>query len=153
MANLLFPSQLEDRSGGWPLARETICFKCSIKTSLSTVLGTLAGELVRQVARGLYWLGTADGGKGEVGLTTDKPMKIHSKPDAVPYCCNKPTVVPLNFRAQVKPDIEGDVMKGILERVPFCEPDFWCLRMVIQEKKNGKATVDPSNLSKHGLEE
>ena len=45
-------------------------------------------------------------------------MKIHIKSDAVPYFSKKPTVVPLNFRAQVKADIEADVMKEILERVP-----------------------------------
>ena len=77
-------------------------------------------------------------------------MKIHTKPDTVPCCCQKPTVVPLNFRAKVKADIEADVMKGILERVPVGEPDSWCSRLVIQEKKNGKArrTVDLSYLSK-----
>ena len=49
------------------------------------------------------------------------------------YCCKKPTVVPLNFRAQMKADIEADVMKGILERVPVGKPDSWCSMMVIQE--------------------
>ena len=46
-------------------------------------------------------------------------------------------------------------MKGILERVPVVEPDSWCSRMAIQEKKNGKArrTVDLSYLSKCGLTE
>jgi hypothetical protein len=67
----------------------------------------------------------------------------------------KPTVVPLNFRAQVKADIEADVMKGILERVPVVELDLCCSRIVIQEKKNGKArrTVNLSYLSKRGLAE
>jgi hypothetical protein len=53
-------------------------------------------------------------------------------------------VVPLNFRAQVKADIEADVMKGILERVPVGKPDSWCSMMVIQERRNGRArrTVD-----------
>ena len=73
-------------------------------------------------------------------------MKINTKPDAVPYCCKKPTVVPLNFRAQVKADIEADVMKGILEKVPVGELDSWCLKIVIQEKKNwkDKSTVEKS---------
>ena len=62
-------------------------------------------------------------------------------------------MVPLNFGAQVKADIKMDVMKGILERVPVGEPDSWCSRMVIQEKKNVKArrTVDLSYLSKRSL--
>ena len=75
-------------------------------------------------------------------FTIRKPMKIHTNSDAVPNCCKKPTAVP-----QVKADIEADVMKGILEeRVPVGEPDSWCSRMVIQEKKNGKTrqTVDLS---------
>ena len=35
----------------------------------------------------------------------------------------------LNFRAQVKADIEVNEMKGILERVPAGEPDSWCSRL------------------------
>ena len=55
----------------------------------------------------------------------------------------------------MKADTEADVMKGILERVPVGEPDSWSSRMVIQEKRDGKArrSVDLSYLSKHGLEE
>ena len=52
-----------------------------------------------------------------------EPMKIHTKPETIPYCCKKPTLVPLNFRAQVKADIEADVIKGILEWVPDGEPE------------------------------
>ena len=76
-------------------------------------------------------------------------------PHQIPYCCKKPTLDPLNFRAHMKTDIEAGVMKGILERVPAGEHDTWCSRLVIQEKKNGKArrTVDLSYLSKHGLDE
>ena len=44
----------------------------------------------------------------------------------------------LNFRIQVKADIEADMMKGNLKRVPAGKPDSWCGRMVIQEKKNGR---------------
>ena len=54
--------------------------------------------------------------------TTGVPMKIHTKPETKPYCCKKPKMVPLNFRVQVKADIDVDVMKGILERVPDGEP-------------------------------
>ena len=59
------------------------------------------------------------------------------------------------FRAQVKADIEADVKKGILERVPAGEHDTWYSRMVIQSKKIGKVrrTVDLSYLSKHVLDE
>ena len=75
-------------------------------------------------------------------------MKIHTKPYKIPYCCKKPTMVPMHFRAQVRADIEADVKKVILERVPAGEHDTWCSRMVIQSKKSGKArrAVDLSNL-------
>ena len=48
-------------------------------------------------------------------------------------------MVPMNFTAQVKADIEADVNKGILERLPAREHDTWCSRMVIQTKNSGKA--------------
>ena len=88
-------------------------------------------------------------------MTTGKPMKIHTKPDTKPFCCKRPSTIPLHFRDQVRADIESDIKKGILERVPAGRPDTWCARLVIQPKKNGKArrTVDLSYLSKHGLEE
>ena len=63
-------------------------------------------------------------------------MKTHTKPETMPCCCKKPTLVPTHFRAQVKADIEADVMKGILERVPAGEHDTWCSRMAIQAKKS-----------------
>ena len=58
-------------------------------------------------------------------MTSGEPMKIHTKPETTPYCCKKPTLVPLNFRAEVKADIEADVMKGFLERVQTGEHDTW----------------------------
>ena len=75
-----------------------------------------------------------------------RQQRIHTKADTAPYFCKKPTLVALNFQTQVKSDIEADVMKGILERVPTGEHDTWCSRLVIQEKKNSKArrTVDLS---------
>ena len=55
--------------------------------------------------------------------TDEDPHKTGTKP----YCCKKPTMVPLNFRTQVKADLEADVMKGILERVPDGEPTHGAL--------------------------
>jgi hypothetical protein len=79
-------------------------------------------------------------------------MKIHTAADAVPTYHRKPTRVPLHFREDVRAGLEADVKKGILERVPLGEAYTWCLRMVIQPKKNGTArrTVDLSGLSKVG---
>ena len=82
-----------------------------------------------------------------------KPMKIHTKPETKPYFCKKPTMVPIHFKEQVRKDLESDVLKGVIERVPEGEKTTWCSRMVIQPKKNGTArrTVDLSYLSKHGI--
>ena len=54
----------------------------------------------------------------------------------------------------MKADIEADVTKGILEKVPVSKPDSWCSRMVIQERRNARArrTRVLSHLSKHGLD-
>ena len=52
-------------------------------------------------------------------------------------------------------DIEADVNRGILERVPPGVPDTWCTRMVITRKKDGepRRTVDLAALSKAGIRE
>jgi hypothetical protein len=42
-------------------------------------------------------------------------MKIHTKPDTKPYCCKKPTMVPLHYREQIRADLEADVKKVVLE--------------------------------------
>jgi hypothetical protein len=88
-------------------------------------------------------------------ITAGPPMKIHTPPDAPRTYCRRPTKVPLHFREEVKPGLESDVKKGVLERVPVGEADTWCSRMVIQPKKNGRArrTVDLSGLSKAGRHE
>ena len=82
-------------------------------------------------------------------------MKIHTKENVKPYCCTRPSMIPLHFRDKVHLDIESDVKKGILERVPVGEPLTWCSRLVIQPKPCGNArrTVDLSYLSKHGIKE
>ena len=90
-----------------------------------------------------------------VAAVANDLRRTKEDPHQIPYCCKKPTLDPLNFRAHMKTDIEAGVMKGILESVPAGEHDTWCSRLVVQEKKNGKArrTVDLSYLSKHGLDE
>jgi hypothetical protein len=53
---------------------------------------------------------------------------------------------------EVRAGLEADVKEGFLERVPVGEADTWCLCMVIQPKKNGRARriVDLARLSKAG---
>ena len=82
-------------------------------------------------------------------------MKLHTKPGIKPYCCTKPAVVPIHFREQVKKDLDADVKKGVLEKVPVGEPLEWCTRMIIQTKKDGRPrrTVDLSYLSRNSVAE
>ena len=88
-------------------------------------------------------------------ITEGPPMKIFTKPDAVPVCIRKPAAVPLHLRKAVQADINADVAKGVLEKVPYGTPDTWCTRMVITLKKSGKPrrTIDLSALSKACIRE
>ena len=73
-------------------------------------------------------------------------MKMHTRPKAqLVYNC-RPTKVPLHFHEEVR---------RRLERVPVGVKDSWCVRMVIQPKKNGRArrTIDLSGLSKAATHE
>jgi len=35
-------------------------------------------------------------------ITTGKPMKIFTKPDTKPYCCKRPTMIPLHYIDQIR---------------------------------------------------
>ena len=85
--------------------------------------------------------------------TQGPPMKIHTAPNAVPHVVHKPAPGPLHWRERVAKDIEADVSRGILERVPPGIPETWCTRMVITWKKNGepRRKVDLAALSKAGI--
>ena len=87
--------------------------------------------------------------------TEGPPMKIHTDPEAVPVAIHKPCPVPMHWREQVRKDIEADVKRGVLEKVPPGIADTWCARMVITPKKDGRPrrTVDLSALTKVGVRE
>ena len=55
--------------------------------------------------------------------TQGPSMKIHTVSDAVPHLVHRPAVVPLHWREKVAKDLEADVNRGILERVPLGVPD------------------------------
>ena len=87
--------------------------------------------------------------------TEGPPMRIHTDPSAVPLAVHKPIAVPLHYRAEVKANIDADVKRGVLEKVPPGVPVTWCTRMVITPKKDGRPrrTVDLSALTKAGVRE
>ena len=91
----------------------------------------------------------------EMPCTEGPPMKIHLQPDAVPVAIHKPVPVPLHFRAEVYANIEADVKRGVLRKVPPGEPTPWCAKLVITPKKDGRPrrTVDLSGLTRAGIRE
>ena len=70
--------------------------------------------------------------------TEGPPMRIHTDSNAVPLVVHKPIAVPLHYRAEVKANIDADVKRGVLEKVPPGVPVTWCTRMVITPKKDGR---------------
>ena len=58
------------------------------------------------------------------------PIKIHTREDANPKVVHKPIPIALHWREQVKADLDADVKRGVLEKVPVGVPDTWCARMV-----------------------
>ena len=82
---------------------------------------------------------------------TGTPLQLHMDPNATPVACHKIIPVPLHWHDKVKADIESDVRRGILERVPDNTPAVWQSRMVITGKANGepRRTVDYQALNKH----
>ena len=91
----------------------------------------------------------------EMPCTEGPPMKIHLKPDAVPVAIHKPVPVPLHFREEVSANIEADVKRGVLRKVPPGEPTPWCAKLVITAKKDGRPrrTVDLAELTRAGIRE
>ena len=66
------------------------------------------------------------------------PLRILTKPGAIPHVVNKPSVIPSHWLDQVKADLDQDVALGVLEKVPHNTPTTWCSRMHVVSKKNGK---------------
>ena len=56
---------------------------------------------------------------------------MSARPDAVPGCIHMSAPGPLHLKKAVQTDINADVAKGMLEKVPFGTPDMWCTRMLI----------------------
>ena len=84
-----------------------------------------------------------------------KPVHIHLKPDAIPFATHTPIPIPLNWKEEVKANIDKDVQDGILESVPIGEPVSWCSPMIVTTKKNGspRRTVDLQRLNAQCLRE
>ena len=78
------------------------------------------------------------------------PHKIHLQPGAVPHVRHTPIPVSKHWEAEVKAQLDEDVRRGVLEKVPAGEPSVWCAQMVVVPKANGqpRRVVDLQELSK-----
>ena len=54
-------------------------------------------------------------------VMADEPHVIHLLPDAKPYICHTPALVPRNWEAEVKKQLNEDIRKRILEPVQVGE--------------------------------
>ena len=60
-------------------------------------------------------------------MNSEAPMRIHIDPEAKPEVrlLTKPILVPIHWKADVAKQLEEDVRKGVLERVPIGVPSVW----------------------------
>ena len=52
------------------------------------------------------------------------PLEIHLEDDAKPCAFHTPAHVPIHWQKQVEADLIRDEKLGVLERVPFGEPEI-----------------------------
>ena len=78
------------------------------------------------------------------------PHKIHLEPGAVPHVRHTPIPISKHWEAEIKAQLDEDVQRGVLEKVPAGEPSVWCAQMVVVPKANGqpRRVVDLQELSK-----
>ena len=72
------------------------------------------------------------------------PHHIHLTPGAKPVAYHTPLTIPKHWEGEVHKQLEEDVRRGVLRKVPAGEATEWCSRMVVTSKKNGqpRRTVD-----------
>ena len=64
-----------------------------------------------------------------------EPVHIHLRKDAIPSAIHVPIPVPINWKKEIKAQLDQDVTNGIIEQVPIGEPVSWCHQMIVVQKK------------------
>ena len=83
------------------------------------------------------------------------PIAIHINPDATPTVVHTAATIPLQWRDDVKAQLDEDVALGVLSKVPPGVPTTWCHRMHVVPKPDGspRQTIDLRPLNKHCIRE
>ena len=78
------------------------------------------------------------------------PHTIHLLPGAVPYARHTPIPIGKHWEDEVKPQLDEDVRRGVIEKAPAGDPAVWRAPMVVVAKANGRPrrTVDFQELNK-----
>ena len=68
-----------------------------------------------------------------------------------PQAVHTAAAEPISWPEQVLSELNRDEALGVIERIIYGEPVYWCHRMVVMRKHNGpsRRTVDLSPLNKH----
>ena len=82
-------------------------------------------------------------------MAKSRPALIHVRSDAVPYAKHVPIPAPLHWADPLKNQLDTDVDKGVIEKVPQGDRITWCAQMVPIQKKDGsiRRTVDYQRLN------
>ena len=88
-------------------------------------------------------------------MMDSEPIRIHIDKNAKPVSVKQGKSVPLQWRDEVKEQLDQDVRLGILEKVPIGTPSKWLHRMHVVAKQDGRPrrTVDLRKLNDHCLRE
>ena len=84
-----------------------------------------------------------------------KDFEIHLVQPNVPHHANIPLPVPNHLRDAVKKQLDDDVARGVLRKVPLGEATDWCHHMVVQIKNDHdpRRVVDFQPLNKYSKRE
>ena len=88
-------------------------------------------------------------------MMTGPPIAININPEATPTAVHTPAPIPIQWRDEVKKQLEADVALGVIEKVEPNTPTTWCHRAFWVRKSDGspRRVVDFQSLNRHRLRE
>ena len=82
---------------------------------------------------------------------TGRSVEIHLEDGGIPRAVHTAAAEVIHWPEQVLSDLNRDEALGVIERILYGEPVYWCHCMVVTRKHNGtsRRTVDLSHQNKH----